>query len=89
MRQYSTIACLPADKHHFHVLKHTRAIELGDLGTAIEDIQWWLGHQSINNTLIYAQFTTTKQQVLYNFLEEVRYHYVTEQKQNEKNICLF
>lgn len=87
MRQYAKTACLPQDKHHFHVLKHTRAIELGDAGVEIADIQWWLGHRSINNTLIYAQFTTTQQKTLYKYLEERIYHYATEK--NETNLCIF
>ncbi len=75
MRNYASIAKLPADKHHFHVLKHTRAVELGDAGVEIKDIQWWLGHKSINNTLIYAQYTTTQQQTLYKYLIERIYNY--------------
>lgn len=85
MRQYAKTACLPKDKQHFHVLKHTRAVELGDAGVEIKDIQWWLGHRSINNTLIYAQFTTTQQQTLYKYLEERIYHYATAK--NEENLC--
>lgn len=87
MRQYAQTACIPKDKQHFHVLKHTRAIELGDAGVEIKDIQWWLGHRSINNTLIYAQFTTTQQKTLYKYLEERMYHYAASK--NEKNLCIF
>lgn len=75
MRNYASIAKLPIDKRHFHVLKHTRAVELGDAGVEIKDIQWWLGHKSINNTLIYAQYTTTQQQTLYKYLIERIYNY--------------
>lgn len=87
MRQYAQTACIPKDKQHFHVLKHTRAIELGDAGVEIKDIQWWLGHRSINNTLIYAQFTTTQQKNLYKYLEERIYHYAATK--NETNQCFF
>lgn len=83
MRNYASIANLPTDKHHFHVLKHTRAVELGDAGVEIKDIQWWLGHKSINNTLIYAQYTTTQQQTLYKYLIERMYQYGSQKKETE------
>lgn len=73
MRKYASIARLPIDKRHFHVLKHTRAVELGEDGVDIKDIQWWLGHKNINNTMIYMQFTTKQQDTLYQFLLERRY----------------
>lgn len=68
MRNYCSKTHIPPDKHHFHVLKHTRAVELGDEGLQIQDIQWWMGHVNINNTIIYSQFTTTQQEHLYQKL---------------------
>lgn len=70
MKHYCSGTSIPADKQHFHVLKHTRAIELANRGIRMEDIQWWLGHQSIKNTQIYAQFTTAQQEALYRKLLE-------------------
>lgn len=57
MKSYCEGTAIPKSKRHFHVLKHTRAVELGNLGMGLKDIQWWLGHKNIHNTLIYAQFT--------------------------------
>lgn len=68
MKYYCKKTSIPEEKHHFHVLKHTRAIELGNIGLDIKEIQWWLGHKNINNTLIYLQFTTTQQEILYEKL---------------------
>ena len=59
-KKYCRNTSIPADKHHFHVLKHTRAVQLADLGVNVQDIQWWLGHKKIENTLIYMQFTTAE-----------------------------
>lgn len=68
MKKIGTLARLSPDKRHFHVLKHTRAIELGECGLDTKEIQWWLGHKSISSTMIYHQFTTRQQQTLYDKL---------------------
>ncbi len=62
---YCSRTAIPEEKRHFHVLRHTRAIELGEQGATIYEIQWWLGHKNIANTQIYAQFTTRLQSGLY------------------------
>lgn len=69
MKKYSSATSIPEEKRHFHVLKHTRAVELADTGVNVQDIQWWLGHKRIDNTLIYMQFTTKQQENLYKYLE--------------------
>lgn len=56
-------------KHHFHAIKHTAAVHLAESGLDIKDVQWWLGHKNINNTLIYFQYTTSQQNEMYNKLE--------------------
>lgn len=68
MKKYCKYTAIPSDKHHFHVLKHTRAVTLGDAGLDIKDIQWWLGHKNIENTMIYLQYTTHQQEILYQKL---------------------
>ena len=80
MKEYCSKTHIPSDKHHFHVLKHTRAVELGDKGLAIQDIQWWLGHVNINNTIIYSQFTTAQQEHMYIKLLERMQENVRESK---------
>lgn len=65
MKKYSKNTFIPDDKHHFHVLKHSRAVDLANLGFDLKDIQWWLGHKNISNTMIYMQFTTHQQEALY------------------------
>lgn len=56
-------------KQHFHSLKHSIAVHLAESGLDIKEVQWYLGHKSINNTLIYFQFTTSQQTDMYNKLE--------------------
>lgn len=58
-------------KHHFHVLKHTRAVFLADAGLDIREIQYWLGHKQICNTQIYLQFTSKQHENLYRKLYKV------------------
>lgn len=53
MKKYCHPTSIPEEKRHFHVLKHTRAVELADTGVNVQDIQWWLGHKRIDNTLIF------------------------------------
>lgn len=43
------------DKHHFHILKHTRAIHLVEMGLTIEQLNCWLGHKNLNNTSKYYE----------------------------------
>jgi site-specific recombinase XerD len=58
MKQHGRLAKLPADKQHFHVLKHSIATHLLDAGADIRFVQDWLGHANIQNTLIYAYLTS-------------------------------
>jgi len=53
MKDYCQQTNIPEEKWHFHVLKHTRAMELLSLGFSINEVQWWLGHKSIISTLEY------------------------------------
>lgn len=69
MKTYCKNTSIPTGKRHFHVLKHTRAVELGNNDLDLKEIQWWLGHKNIENTQIYMQFTTTQQNALYKKLK--------------------
>ena len=57
-RNYGAKADLPADKRHFHVLKHSIAVHLLDAGADLRFVQDWLGHADISNTVIYATLTS-------------------------------
>lgn len=70
MKNYCTKANIPFDKRHFHVLKHTRAIELiEDYELSIRDVQWWLGHKNINNTMIYLEYSEKAMSTLFKNME--------------------
>jgi len=57
MKGYGIKAGIPADKRHFHVLKHSIATHLLDAGADIRFVQDWIGHKNIQNTVVYAQIT--------------------------------
>lgn len=69
MKRYCARANIPSEKAHFHVLKHTRAVELAELGLDTKEVQYWLGHKSIKNTEIYLQFTSRQQEALYRKIQ--------------------
>lgn len=69
MHKYCLLAGIPEEKAHFHTLKHTRAVELAELGLDTKEIQYWIGHKSIKNTEIYFQFTSRQQETLYQKIQ--------------------
>lgn len=71
IKKYCRLAGIPEEKAHFHVLKHTRAVELADLGLDTKEVQFWTGHKNIANTEIYLQFTTTQQNTLYTKMTQL------------------
>lgn len=72
IKKYGKLAGIPDDKTHFHALKHTRAVELADLGLDTKEVQFWTGHRNIANTEIYLQFTTTQQNTLYIKMNQLK-----------------
>lgn len=57
MKAYCEKASIPISKRHFHVLKHSIATHLLDAGADIRFVQEWIGHQNIQNTVVYAQIS--------------------------------
>lgn len=71
MKKYCAAANIKdTSKHHFHTLKHSRAVHLAELGLDLKELQNWLGHKEISNTMIYFQFTTSQQQEMYRKLRK-------------------
>lgn len=56
-------------KHHFHVLRHTRAVTMLEDNCTLEDIKYLLGHKKFANTLIYAQFSSNYKKGLFDKLD--------------------
>jgi site-specific recombinase XerD len=62
MKQYGAIAALPEKLRHFHVLKHSCATHLLSKGFHVEQVQDWIGHANIQNTMIYAHVTNSRRE---------------------------
>lgn len=70
MKFYCSFTSISPDKHHFHTLKHTRAMQMiATPGVNLRDVQWWLGHKYIANTMIYLNYSVEAQAELYKKLE--------------------
>ena len=73
MKEYCKQADIAEEKQHFHVLKHTRAMELLSLGFSINELQWWLGHKNVINTLEYLNDDTeVDEKVIYEKIKKGR-----------------
>ncbi len=59
MQKYAAAALVPAEKRKFHCLRHSIATHLLDAGADVAFVRDWLGHSNIENTMVYAQLTTT------------------------------
>lgn len=58
-------------KWHFHTLRHTKGIQLAENGFDLKELQWYLGHRNIENTLIYFEFTSGQQEKLFRKAEQM------------------
>ena len=71
MKKYCDLAKISdIEKYHFHTLKHTAAVHLAESEIDIKELQYYLGHKSVTNTLIYFQFTTKQQETMYAKLQK-------------------
>lgn len=60
INKYCSAAYIEKEKRHFHVLKHTRVLDLYEANLEIQEVQWWVGHKSIENTALYLPYTNRK-----------------------------
>ena len=60
VKRYAVRAGLPKDKQHPHMLKHSVATHLLEVGADVRDVQDALGHAEIDSTLIYAAITNKR-----------------------------
>lgn len=71
MKYYCSKTHIQPEKWHFHVLKHSRAVELAEYGLDVDDIKFWLGHRNIQNTFVYLQYTTALKRTLFLQLQKI------------------
>lgn len=51
---------------HFHMLKHSIAVHLLEIGLSIFELKNYLWHKSINSTIVYASFSSQMNKEIYN-----------------------
>lgn len=67
VKKYFTAAKIKdTSKHHFHTMRHTRAVLMLEDGFDISKVKYVLGHKSITNTAIYAQLTAAAEKDMMN-----------------------
>ena len=59
-KKYGKKAGLPAKLRHCHMFKHACCTHLLSKGFNVEQVQDWVGHADIRNTMIYAKVTNTR-----------------------------
>jgi len=68
--RYGAIALIPERLRHFHVLKHSCGTHLASKGYNVEQIQDWLGHKNIQNTMIYLRVTNKRREEMADQLRD-------------------
>lgn len=67
-RKYAEKAKIPPDKRFVHVLRHSIAVHLLNAGWDISDVQDWLGHKDVRNTLIYGKISNKRREMQFQKL---------------------
>lgn len=74
MKYYCRLAKIEdISKHHFHTLRHTRAIELAEVGADLKELQFYLGHKRLENTMLYYKFTAKQYLLLQKKIKKSSY----------------
>lgn len=69
--KYAAAAEWPEKLRHPHVWKHTCCTHLRAMGKSVEDIQDWVGHVNIQNSLLYSHMTAPGRGQMAKSLEHV------------------
>lgn len=56
---------------HFHMLKHSIAVKLLEIGLSIFEVKFHLGHKNIGSTMIYSSFSSKMHKELYDKIEKM------------------
>jgi len=64
-RRYADATLIPRERQHPHVLRHSIATHLLNVGWDIADVQDWLGHAEIASTQVYAKVTNKRREAKY------------------------
>ena len=70
VKQYAARAGWPAKLRHCHAFKHACCTHLLSKGFNIEQVQDWVGHANIQNTMIYSHVTNSRRDQMGKALAE-------------------
>lgn len=56
---------------HFHMLKHSIAVHLLEIWLSIFELKNYLGHKSINSTIVYSSFSSQMNKEIYNKINKI------------------
>lgn len=70
MQRYCAAAGIPRELAHPHALRHSCGTHLAAQGRDVLEIQDWLGHANIQNTMIYIKFSNRRRDKMARELEE-------------------
>lgn len=59
-KKYAEMAGISLDKQFVHTLRHSIAVHLLNSGWNLGDVQDWLGHKDIKNTMVYAKISNIR-----------------------------
>jgi site-specific recombinase XerD len=60
VKRYGTLAGWPTKMSHCHTFKHACCTHLLSRGFNVEQVRDWVGHENIQNTMIYARVTNAR-----------------------------
>jgi integrase len=72
MKKYGEYAGIPKALRHFHILKHTCVTHLLAKGFHVDQVQDWVGHANIQNTMKYGHTTNSRRAEMAEQLREWR-----------------
>ena len=70
--RYAEAAGLPLDRSHVHVLRHSIAVHLAEIGWDPAAVQDWLGHRDITSTMVYFRITEKRSDALQRAMHRSR-----------------
>jgi type 1 fimbriae regulatory protein FimB/type 1 fimbriae regulatory protein FimE len=70
VKEYGTKAGWPAKLRHCHAFKHACCTHLLNRGFNIEQVQDWVGHANVQNTMIYAKITNGRRDQMARELQD-------------------
>jgi site-specific recombinase XerD len=72
MKKYGEAAGIPKVLRHFHILKHSCVTHLLSKGFHVDQVQDWVGHANIQNTMKYGHTTNSRRAEMAEQLREWR-----------------